>query len=115
MTSRPPKRGGGLFTISGLTLWCSGPDGPELAPLRGIQPAGEVAGDHSWLSAEVMFRRGGRCIWELRSPWVTWRSKVLALLDGNRVRPGMTNVSSDERRRALVCVEACLCCSEGGK
>ena len=40
---------------------------------------------------------------------------MLALLDGSLVRPGMTNVSSDERRCALVCVEACLCCSEGAK
>lgn len=46
---------------------------------------------------------------------MTWRSKVLALLDGSRVRLGITKVSRDERRRALVCVEACLCCSEGAK
>ena len=31
------------------------------------------------------------------------------------MRPGMTKVSSDERRRALVCVEACLCWSGWAK
>ena len=108
MTSRPPKRGGGLFTISGLAFLCSGPDEPELPPLRVRHPAGEVSGNHSWFSVEVMVRLGGWGGLELRSPCATRRSKVLVLQDGNRVRPGMTNVSSDERRSALVCVEGCL-------
>ena len=108
MTSRPPKRGGGLLTISVLTRWCDGSEGPGFAPLRGIHPAGEFSGDHSRFSAESMFLLGDWMRLESRSVCVTWRSKALALLEGNLVRPGMTNVSSDERRCALVCVEAFL-------
>lgn len=115
MTSRPPKRGGGLLTISGLILWFGGPDGPEIGPLRGIHPAGEVPDDHSRGSAEAISFLEGWGRLELRRPWVTCMSKAPALLDGSRVRPGIRNVSSDERRRALVSVEACLCCSEGPK
>lgn len=101
MTSWPLKRGGGLLKVCPLTFDCAVGDGLDTALLRGCVDL--PAGCHpSPLSSEGLVDFGGWARLEFKRPCVIFMSNtsglILALLDGSLVRPGITNVSSDERR-----------------